>query len=102
MSADDDESVEIALIFWNWLLLEDETNNKACNRQFWVHPINEQRTTKKTIQSFLQELRADERKFKNFTRMSSDSFDYLLELISNKIGKKGQIGGQVYHQKRGY
>ena len=59
-------------ILWS-LLLDIEKNEKQ--KRMWVHPLNEKRTTNNLIKCFLRELRNDDLKFKNFTRISPETFD---------------------------
>lgn len=51
--------------------------------------MNLKRTENNTIKSFIRELRNDECKFKNFTRMSTDTFDHILEILNDEIRKPG-------------
>lgn len=52
-----------------------------------VHPINKKRTENNTIKAFLRKLCKDELKFKNCTRVSSETFYYILEKIDGEIRK---------------
>lgn len=63
----------------------DEENQ---GKRLWVHPINDRRNKYKTLQNFINELRSDVNKFRNFTRMSVTTFDYVLHLIQDKITKR--------------
>lgn len=62
--------------------------NKAHNREWWVHPHNQKREAEDTITNLIAELRNYPEKFRNFTRMQSETFDYLLALIENVIAKQ--------------
>jgi len=69
-----------------WLLLrtiEREENEK----KLWVHLLNLKRTENNTIKYFIREHRNDECKFRNFTRMSTNTFDYILEILKYEIRK---------------
>lgn len=77
MACDED----VAIVFYYYLICLEEERPV---RKFWTHPINQ----KRNLINFLNELREDEKKFFNFTRMSINSFDYLLELISDKIKRQ--------------
>jgi len=79
-----DEEGVVVPILWS-LLLETERHEKP--KRMWIHPLNEKRTTSNLIQCFLRELRNDELKFKNFTRVSSETFDYILKIITEEIQK---------------
>jgi uncharacterized protein YlaI len=50
-----------------------------------MHEINKKRLENNTILNFLAESREDEIKFKNFTRMSSTTFDFILNAIGEII-----------------
>ena len=82
MSADEEEV--IVPILWS-LLLNIEEDEKQ--KRMWVHPLNKKRTTNNLIKCFLRELRNDDLKFKNFTRVSPETFDYILNIISEEIQK---------------
>lgn len=57
-------------------------------RSYWVHPINEVRSTEKTLIKFITEMRKYEDKFRNYTRMTPNTFDFLLNLIEHRIKKQ--------------
>ena len=67
-------------LLWNFLHLLDYGKG----RKLWVHPINQNRY----IIGFIAELRADPAKFYNYCRMSRATFDYVLELIRDRIQKQ--------------
>jgi hypothetical protein len=56
-------------------------------KRLWMHQINEKRGKKNALQNFLQEMRCDEKKFKNFTRLSLEIFYFIVNLNSDKIRK---------------
>lgn len=76
----DDEEVSTAILLWNFL----EVLDIGTRREQWVHPIN----LKRDIRGFIDELRADPSKFYNYCRMKIATFDYILDLIKNKIEKQ--------------
>jgi hypothetical protein len=78
--AEVDEDVAV-LLWYCWEILYMGENRKC----LWVHPINEKRGKESTLQNFLQELLCDEKKFQNFTRLSLETFDFIVNLISNSM-----------------
>lgn len=54
----------------------------------WVHPIVNDRLSKGHFYTLFAEVREDNEKFFNFTRMPMASFDELLGYIKEKITKK--------------
>jgi hypothetical protein len=62
--AEDDEDVAVLL----WYCWEESYMGEKRKRP-WVLPIIEKREKENTMQNFLQELRCDETKFQNFTRI---------------------------------
>lgn len=81
MSSDEDDVV--VPLMWQFLLNSEISNDKKC--KIWMHEINQKRLENNTILNFLAELREDELKFKNFTRMSSATFDFMLNAIGETI-----------------
>ncbi|KAL4126781.1 hypothetical protein QTP88_010990 [Uroleucon formosanum] len=79
----DEEDVAIPILWFLLREIEQEENKK----KLWVHPLNLKRTENNTIKCFIHELRNDECKFRNFTRMSTDTFDYILEILNDEIRK---------------
>ena len=59
----------------------------ACANVCGLHPINEKRNKENILQNFIKELRSDDDKFRNFTRMSVNTFDYVLNVITDRIRK---------------
>jgi len=80
MSSDE----EVAVCLW-YTLQELEKKQK---KKLWVHPLNQKRITHNVIFSLLCELRADESKFKNYTRVNIDTFDFILQQIQEEIRKQ--------------
>lgn len=66
-----------------YLLLRKKERKKK--RQYWVHPILRDRFTHGQFQTLYPKLRSFEPKFFNYLRMSINSFDELLEMISKQI-----------------
>jgi len=64
MSSDED----VAICMW-YTLQHLEKNDKK--KKLWEDPFNKKRITHDVILSLLYELRSDESKFKNYTRVSS-------------------------------
>lgn len=80
---DSDEEEIVAVCLWMYLQMYSE----KYERNYWVHPINEKRIKENTLKKFIAELREDPAKFVNFTRLSPDIFDYVLNSIEDKIRK---------------
>lgn len=76
---------EIAAISMAIIASENENDKKP--RKFRIHPLNKRRTEHNIILNFFDELRKDEMKFRNYTRMQSKTFEKLLQLIENRIEK---------------
>ncbi|XP_052745448.1 uncharacterized protein LOC112049627 [Bicyclus anynana] len=66
-----------------YLLLRKKERKKK--RQYWVHPILRDRFTHGQFQTLYPKLRSFEPKFFNYLRMSINSFDELLEMMSKQI-----------------
>jgi hypothetical protein len=78
--AEVDEDVAVLLCYcWEKLYMGEK------RKRLWVHPINEKRGKENTLQNSFQELRCDEKKFQNFTRLSLKTFDFIVNLISNSM-----------------
>jgi hypothetical protein len=65
----------------------------------WVQPINEKREKENTMQCFLQEMRCDENKFKNFTRLSLETSGFIVNVISGKIRRKDANHRRIHHSR---
>ena len=75
-----------------WMYLLDNTALRfsligGTNRRMWVHPINEERTNFGEYHHLVPQLRCDQKKFKEYFRMSSETFDYIWALLSPLIEK---------------
>lgn len=80
MSSDE----EVAICMWYTLLDLEERDKK----KLWVHPLNKKRITHNVIVSFICELRSDEKKFKNYTRVCTSTFDFIIQQIGDEIRKE--------------
>jgi len=76
MSSDE----EVAICMWYSL----HNLEKRGKKKLWVHPLNQKCITRNVIVSFICELRSDEKKFKNYTRVSISTFDYTENRRGNK------------------
>lgn len=77
MAADDEE---VAVLLWQFIFAGEDEETRL-----WVHRINEKRDRENTLQCFIEELRCDVKKFRNFTRLSTTTFDYILDVISERL-----------------
>lgn len=59
--------------------------NKKKKKRFWVHPLLQTRADKGMFKLFYIDLRKYPEKFFNYTRMSIESFDELLLLLSESL-----------------
>jgi len=57
-------------------------------KKLWVHPLNQKRITHNVIVSFICEIRSDEKKFKNYTRVGISTQDYIIQQIGEEIRKE--------------
>ena len=68
------------------VLLKRRKKSKRKKRSAWVKPWLQKRTQLGIYDTLLQELRLEEEEdYKKFLRMSTETFDELLQLISNDI-----------------
>jgi hypothetical protein len=56
-------------------------------RQFWVHPIHQDRKRYGAYYTLLPQLEADPVKFFNYFRMKKECFDLLLSKVENRYKK---------------
>lgn len=77
MAANDEE---VAVLLWQFIFAGEDEKTRL-----WVHRINEKRDRENTLQCFIEELRCDVKKFRNFTRLSTTTFDYILDVISERL-----------------
>ena len=70
------------------LLIHRRKKRKArLIRRHWVHPINLNRPVFGEFHHLFNELKDDQERFTQYTRMSTDSFDCLLRLVRPSIEK---------------
>ena len=80
----DSECAAAAIVFA--VLLKRRKKSKRKKRSAWVKPWLQKRTQLGIYDTLLQELRLEEEEdYKKFLRMSTETFDELLQLISNDI-----------------
>ncbi|XP_045482872.1 uncharacterized protein LOC123686692 [Harmonia axyridis] len=60
-------------------------------QRIWIHPIIEEREKKGQFRNLFAELKNHEDKFFNFTRMSTSSFEELLNIIKENLKKNDTI-----------
>ena len=82
----------MAYLKWKRLLLSENIFLKnsflSKKRRLWVHEINEARSEYGEYHHLMPQLREDEEKFRDYFRMSSSTFDSLLEYIKEDITKQ--------------
>lgn len=66
-------------------LLIKRKKNKRKSREYWVHPLLQERRSKGMFKLFYEDVRKYPRKFFNYARMSVRSFDELLCLLKPHI-----------------
>jgi hypothetical protein len=81
--AEDAEDVAV-LLWYCW----EEPYMGEKRKRLWVDPIIEKKEKENSLQNFLQELRCDKHTFQNFTRLFLETFDFIFNLISDKIRSK--------------
>lgn len=95
ISDDDEYNFDILRSFINIIELDcilnltsDDKQLKRRKRRWGVHPINQLRKELGHFENLVKEMLInDHEKFFNYTRMSPERFDYLLDLIASKITK---------------
>lgn len=60
-------------------------NQKRKKRRFWIHPFLTDRSTRGIFCVLFNDLRRNEEKFFNFTRMSITSFDGLMHYLKDGL-----------------
>nr|CAD7446905.1 unnamed protein product [Timema bartmani] len=60
-------------------------------REFWVHPIVAARTLEGTLYTLIGRLQEDERKFFNYFRMSTSTFDYILNRLAPHLQRQNTV-----------
>lgn len=66
--------------------LDDECVGKR--RRYWTHNINKDHETSGQFVTLYEKLREDEERFWRYFRMSTHTFDYILESICPQIHKR--------------
>lgn len=69
------------------LYLRRKYRNKVARRH-WVHPILEVRYVEGSFYTLFEKLRNHETKFFNYFRMSTSTFDYLVQRLTNIIKRQ--------------
>lgn len=64
------------------------TRVREKEKKWWVNPLNQKLINTNIIFSLLCELRADKSKFKKYTRVIIDTFDFVLQQIKEEIRKQ--------------
>jgi len=65
----------------------EETTSKA-EREFWEHPIVAARTLEGAYYTLYERLREDERKLCNYFRMSTSTFDYIVDRLAPHLERQ--------------
>lgn len=73
------------------LLYCQQKRKRKKNRKIWEHSIIKERPAKGCFNTLFQEIRGDEEKFFNFTRMSVASFDELLGILKDSLIKQDTL-----------
>ena len=76
------EDLEVLVLYW-W----HRRNRKRTSTRYWVHAINRLRRGSAVMSKLYAELGEDEKRFGNYVRMCTDSFDHLLNLVYMKLKK---------------
>jgi hypothetical protein len=83
---------------WNWrfyllclLHLQRRRCRKRRERELWEHPIVAARTLEGTYYTVYGRLREDERKFFNYFRMSTSTFDYIVDRLAPHLGRQNTM-----------
>ena len=67
---------------------DEEKNKKKRKKRFWMKRILEKRHSEGTFNLLIPQLRSNDGHFKNFLRMSEDSYQLLLSLVEPLIRKQ--------------
>ena len=67
------------------LHLRRRRRRKRREREFWEHPIVAARTLEGAYYTLYGRLREDERKFFNYFRMSTSTFDYIVDRLAPQM-----------------
>ena len=82
------------------ILLIRRRQRRRRNRTKWMHPLTSKRLTLGHYYTLIPELRADEDKFKEYFRMSFATFDELLSLLQDHIGKSNRVRLSIPAEER--
>jgi hypothetical protein len=63
-------------------------HRKASKRQYWVHPILKVRYLEGSFYTLFGKIKGDESKCFNYFRMSTQTFDFLIERLENAIKRQ--------------
>ena len=80
MDLHEERTILLSLIYLRW-------RRRRKHQRIWIHPIVRDRTSKGLFYTLFNQARQDEDKFYNFVRMSSESFDELLNILKQKLRK---------------
>jgi len=69
-------------------ILKRQTSFRWINRKYWVRPINMRRPMQGDFDHLLQEMKTDPYMFFRYTRMSTNVFNHLLEMMIPFLTKK--------------
>ena len=72
MNTEDEEIC--AVLVWQWMQIIDLEES---DKRMWVHPINRKRDEQNSLKKIVAELKEDETKFRNFTRLSLGTFNHI-------------------------
>ena len=69
---------------------EDDDNNKV-ERRYWVQPCLAKREELGVFRTIFQEVRYDQRRCRDYIRMSNDQFLYLVDKMSEDLQKQDTV-----------
>ena len=73
------------------LHLRRRRRRKRREREFWEHPIVAARTLEGAYYALYGRLREDERKFFNYFRMSTSTFDFIVDRLAPNLERQDTI-----------
>jgi hypothetical protein len=73
------------------LHLRSRRRRKRRERELWEHPIVAARTLEGAYCTFYGRLREDERKFFNYFRMSTSTFDYTVDRLASHLERQNTM-----------
>lgn len=83
MSSSSEEDVIVA-----WQYLRRRLKRKKKQRSFWIHPLFVDNILHSPASVTTEQLTLNPEKFKEFYRMSQESFNLLLEMVGPRIEKQ--------------